>query len=355
MSLPLLRSVLATLVGVFSHVEVYRPPPGHALIFLASDSPLQPVLAPTLGEELTAFGLWRGEDVAARWVLDSAGSRRVADGAPPVTDDHNILASRSPRVLGRGLARSRGEGVLADHDPLLAEHPELDRLALVERLWIPERIARIASVESDPTRRQLALTWLPAAEARRSRPLLLASALETEPADEHLRSLALVEAKASIARGGPVPSALRELTAAEGWIVEGWRAVAAGEWAAVERLEGSLAGVEPASPLFWQSLWLRGQWRVASIEAARHRQALAIFDSMLSHRADPAVLLLYAIAADRAGLTEGTLAALSDLSRVPRNERSPAIDRAARGLLRHRAYPPDQASWARTIDQRLSP
>ncbi len=106
----LLRSVLATLADVFPYVEVYRPPPGGALIFLASNSPLELRLAEPLREELVALGIWRPEDIAARWVLSSAGARQAAQGAELVTDDRNLLASRSPRVLGHGLARSRARG-----------------------------------------------------------------------------------------------------------------------------------------------------------------------------------------------------------------------------------------------------
>lgn len=347
----LLRSVLATLIDVFPYIEVYRPPTGGALIFLASDAPLELRLAEPLRDELAALGIGRPEDVAAHWVLSSAGVREVVRGAELVTDDRNLLASRSPRVLGRGLARSGAREVLAKHDPLVADVGGLNRLALVQRLSDPDRAERVARAEADPARRQLALSWLPGAGAQRGRELLLSSALEIAPEDEVLRAVTLAAAKASVARGDAPPAALRGLTAVEELVVSGWQAAAAAEWRQLERLDGPLAELAPSSALYWESLLLRAQWRARSAQARHHRQALSLLDGLLSHRRTSQALILYAIVADRAELPSGALAALADLSRMPEEERSPAVDAAAKALLRARRYPSRLAHWAEEIDR----
>jgi len=350
----LLRSVLATLADVFPYVEVYQPPPGGALIFLASDSPLELELPATLQDELVALGIGRPEDIAARWVLSSDGVRQAGHGAELVTDDRNLLASRSPRILGRGLARSGAREVLAEHDPLVPDIGGLHRLALVERLSDPERVARVAEAEPDPTRRQLALSWLPDADAQRGRAQLFASALEITPGDEDLRAATLAATKAAIARGGAPMAALRALTPVEQLIVAGWRAAEAADWEQLERLDVALAELVPGSAQYWESVLLRAQWRARSTRREHHRQALSLLDGLLSHGLTAQELALYAITADRAGLPIGALAALSDLSRMPERQRSLAVNAAARALLRGGSYPPRLALWIQEIDRGLT-
>lgn len=351
----LLRSVLATLADVFAYVEVYRPPPGGSAIFLASDQPMDPIPAEAMREELTALGIGRREDIAARWVLSSDGVRRAAGGAELVTDDHNLLAARAPRVLGRGLARTRGRAVFEVADPLVEQSGELDRLALVQRLLDPARVEAVARAEPDPARRQLALTWLPAAGVASKRAPLLSNVLELYPADEVVRAAALAAAKGRIARGGPPPAALRELDAQERVLVEGWRAAAASDWHEVARLESSLVAFEPASFYYWESLLLRAQWRARSTSAQHHHEALALLDAFLSHRATAQALVIYAITARGSGLDAGALAALSDLSRMAASQRSPGIDAAARRLLAETGFPSRWADWAEEIEARFEP
>jgi len=350
---PLLRSVLATLAEVFPYVEVYGPPPGGAIVLLASAEPLDLRLAAPLRAELTALGIGRLEDVAAHWVLSSAGVRAAAQGAEPVTDDRNLLASGAPRVLGRGLGRSRGREVFALHDPLAADVGALSRLALVQRFLAPERVERVALAEPDSAWRQLLLTWLPAAAAREARPRLLSSVLEIAPGDEVARAASLEAARGSIARGSPPPAALRDLTPAESLLVAGWRAAALADWGRLAALDDALAALEPSSPAFWESLLLRAQWRARSGRAAEQRQALALLDALLAHEQTAQALLLYAIAARQADLPAGTLAALSDLSRMPAPQRSPAIDAAARRLLADPEVTAGRGPWAAEVARRL--
>jgi spermidine synthase len=352
---PLLRSVLATLADVFTHVEVYRPPPGGALIFLASESEMRLAPSEALRDELSALGIGRQEDIAARWVLSSAGTRQAAQGAELVTDDHNLLASRAPRVLGRALGRSRGREVLAAHDPLAGDLGGLSRLALIQRFLDLERVESLAQAEPDPALRQLALSWLPAPGALQNRPRLLSAALEIAPDDEVTRAATIMAAKATVGRGDPPPAALRDLEPAETLLVAGWRAAAAADWQGVQALDASLAALEPTSPLYWEGVLLRAQWRARSSESAQLREALSLLDAFMSQRLTAQALTLYAITAQRLDLPAGALAALADLSRMLESQRSPAIETAARRLLRSGAFPPHLEAWAREIEGRFGP
>jgi len=350
----LLRSVLATLIDVFPHVEVYRPPPGGALIFMASDQPIEPRVAHPPRDETLALGIARQEDLLARWVLSTAGVVQATMGAELVTDDHNLLAGRAPRILGRGLGRLRGEPVLAEHDPLLGELGELSRLALVQRFLVPERVERVAQLEPGPAQRQLALTWLPSPQARRQRARLISGALEATPDDDVLRTTAIIGARVFISRGEAPPAALKGLTPTESLVVDAWRAAAASQWTRLSAMEDSLAGVDPGSLLYWESLLLRAQWRARSQHALHHRQALALLDAVLSHSVTSRALALYAATAARLDLHTGTLAALSDLSRMPAQQRSAASEAAAVRLLQGQRFPPALSRWAGEIEARLT-
>ena len=350
----LLRSLLATLADVFEHVEVYRPPTGAAFVLLASERPLDVGLPEALRPELVALGVGRREDVAAHWVLDTDGVRRLGEGAGLVTDDLNLLASRSPRVLGRALGRSLAHPVVAEHDPLPAASAALDRLALVQRVLPPARRELLARAEPDPTRRLLALTWLPGGDARRGRSALLTSVLQVEPGDEVARSALLRSSRPDLAGGAPPPGVLRGLTSEEAAVVDAWRAAARADWDGLRRLEGPLDELAPTESLFWESVLLRAQWRARSSARDDRIEALGLLDALMSHEATPGAILLYAVVAADAGLAVGALTALSDLSRVPSRLRDPSLDAAALALLRSRPFPPRFDEWVADLSVRFA-
>jgi hypothetical protein len=76
-------------------------------------------------------------------------------------------------------------------------------------------------------------------------------------------------------------------------LLEGWRRVADGHAATVEDLEPRLAGVDRA-PAYRAATRLRIQWRLASGDPARAREALPLVDTLVAIRPAPADLLLRA-------------------------------------------------------------
>ena len=121
----LLRSLTATLLSVFGEVRVYRPDP-NTVVFLASDAPLDVELQlarsglPLRDAPLhyARFGINNVEDLLTALVLDSEGARRIAAGAPLITDDDNRIATSSVFEKGRGMTGDTSGRLFAAHDPL---------------------------------------------------------------------------------------------------------------------------------------------------------------------------------------------------------------------------------------------
>ena len=121
----LLRSLTATLLSVFREVRVYRPDP-NTVVFLASDKPLDLELQlaqtgyPLRGAPLhyARFGINNAEDLVAALVLDADGARRIAAGAPLITDDDNRIATSSVYEKGLGMNGDTSGRLLAAIDPL---------------------------------------------------------------------------------------------------------------------------------------------------------------------------------------------------------------------------------------------
>ena len=103
---PLLRTLVATLLEVFPHVEVYRI--GTGIVFLSSSEASRhgsghpPRRRPRRPRILPPWPCFGPEDVAALRILDEAGVRAFAAEAPVSTDDRNLLAMRSPAIARRG-------------------------------------------------------------------------------------------------------------------------------------------------------------------------------------------------------------------------------------------------------------
>ncbi len=120
----LLRSLVATLYDVFAHVEVYVLD-DHAIL-LASDAPLvtpDSIRAAVAAEpeHFARIGVVGPEDVLAERLFDAEAARRFAEGAPVTSDDDNLFATRSPRVLARALGREGGEALFAERSSLLTD------------------------------------------------------------------------------------------------------------------------------------------------------------------------------------------------------------------------------------------
>lgn len=335
----LLRILVATLVDVFPHVRVYRPSP-EAVLFLAAPAPLPvgstaPRAFAATPADFGEMGLSRPEDEAVALVLDEAGARAFARGAPACTDDRNWLQMRSPGVVRAARGLVSPDPVFAPHDPLVGPTPALGRVYMVERLialGFPERAQRVAAATTDAPERTVALGLIDLAfgraEAGASR---LAQALEIDPG-----LLAARVALLRLRRDGLGGATVADEALAAGVpdpvlaVAEGWRLEADRDWEAVRALESRLAANAPHDPAHADAVRLRVGWRLASRDPALARDATRLLDQIIPPTG--ADLILRARALAIGGDPGGAFSTLFQLALIL-NDANPVLARAALGIL----------------------
>ena len=172
----LLRSLAATLVDVFGHVEVYQLGGAPGLLFAASGEPLASLegarrALQAAPEDFARYGFHRVEDFAALRLLDEAGTRALAEGGVLNTDDHNLLAARASRLGETALDTRSARALWKDHDPLLAGIDGLDRSVLIRRLvatQLTERATALALTDEGAAQ-ETGLGWVELGLARPGR------------------------------------------------------------------------------------------------------------------------------------------------------------------------------------------
>ena len=283
----LIRSLVATLHSVFPHVRVYSPVPDWVVFFVASAEPLD--LEDSAGlaidaapEAFRSIGLRTEEDVRAALLLDEDAARRFADGAEIITDDHNLLKVRSPKLL---LETSRIQRewrrVLAGYDPLASSANEAELAYFVRRLAREQkrdRARQLASAASDAeARSRLLLISRGAVGEVRDRDL--ERALAAAPGDPELRALALRQRGPDGAARVAVAGELRPV---ERLLVAAWRGSDEQDDAALRALDPELAAVDPTDPLFDEAWRLRIAWRARSGDPDRVREGRTLLETELA-------------------------------------------------------------------------
>ena len=334
----LLRTLLATLRSVFPHVEAYDPRPGGSLLFLSARRPLR--IAETAGRAISAApGVWAEQgvlsphDVVSARVQDEAGVVRVAEGARINTDGHNVLQTRSPRILLDKLGAIGVDRVFAPYDPLKPEAAGPEGAHLVQRFIRDGRLPRarrIAGAMESGTPRRFVEALLEIASGRRARGEadLLRMARADEGGRDALRALMVLRGDA-LTRGED-PGGLLPRIAADplgAAVLEGWRRSRSGRLLDVGELEPVLASAVRHEPLYEPALRLRLGWRLASGDPARAREAIALFDPFMAEaaRAPDAVLRArLALAAGDAPAAYASLLEVADLGLVVSDDQQTA-------------------------------
>ena len=353
----LLRSLLATLLDVFSHVEVYAPPPGGGLLFLAGHEPLETEIAVARGfraasDQWRRTGISTPEDILAARVLDHEGSRRIAVGAALTTDARNLLQTRSPRILRAPLGGRGADALLAEYDPLTRLEPGADALYYVRRLLrlrTAARARRLAGAIRDPLEQRTAFALLHLASGRRARGERELRALATRQADpsEALFAWMLLQQQALLRGRPPAELAARlEREPLAQAVLEGWRLVSVRNHQALRQLEPRLAAADPRHSLFEAATSLRITWRQASGEPSLAREALDLLEPQLAlGRQLGHGLLRRAALAAAAAEPAIALASLVELAPALRRQPNPARAREALRILR--SLPADEPGHAR--------
>ncbi|HTQ35747.1 MAG TPA: fused MFS/spermidine synthase [Steroidobacteraceae bacterium] len=277
----LLRSLLATLDAVFRHVRVYRPAP-LTLLFLASDAPAAPeldldatraALAAAPGH-YARLGLNVPEDLAAALALDDAGSRAFAAGAPAITDDRNLFATRSVYDRQRSLTAAQAGRLFAPYDPLSTLDGSLAVDYIARRLIAAapldasarERVAALAERHADTGLQVYLKSLIVQSVGQRAQALEVQQIGTTlYPQDGLLRDAVLESGMALPTTARPVARSARGAvdtmpgTAAD-TVLAAEAYAAASDWPALARLDAALARIP------WTSLWsdraqrLRAEW-----------------------------------------------------------------------------------------------
>jgi hypothetical protein len=208
-------------------------------------------------------------------VLDEAGARAIGRGAPLATDDHNLLATHSPRVLASPIGSV--DRLLGPHDPLLGRSEGLDPAYLVRRLALMKRLPRaerIANGMADPLERLLAQTELAVARREPRKALDLAQrALALAPDSTWARyRVGALSRRLSPGAAAPADATLATLAEAQ-------RLRDARDWAALARLEVDLAALALRHPGYADAEQLRVDWRLGQGSAESAREALGLLDA----------------------------------------------------------------------------
>jgi spermidine synthase len=284
-----LRSLTATLLSVYGEVRVYRPDP-NTIVFLASDRPLdlEAQLAktgnPLRGAPLhySRFGINVTEDLVAALVLDADGARRLAAGAPLITDDDNRIATSSVYEKGLGMNGDTSGRILAPFDPLQRADSFLYSPPLREQLSfqyiarrnavfmmldpsLSDRVGRMAQILGATAEGEYARMYYYRMRRQSQRAQeLIKLAVDEYPRDASLRAEFLNASIGLLARESAPPEIdeiARRLTDPDTHVLAAMRMVAKGDWREVARLDPLLAEVPWTDPWYAEALDLRVDWR----------------------------------------------------------------------------------------------
>ena len=336
----LFGSLMAAMSDVFPHVHVYRPVPA-AMVFMASDQPIDllesgPRALAVAPESFGRYGIHRVEDFYASWSLDSEGVKKLAEGRPINTDDHNRLATTRLPAVDRHMNRDTFDASLAVVDALTPERlAAVDAVAVLRRMhWNGEGPRARKLARRIPRAERLALeAWamldmgpLPRAQS------MFRRALEVDPASPAARAGMLASflgeelAPDSL---GPAQTALLKANAA----------LRAQDWKAIAELDAELAEIEPGDLLFGSATRARAAWRIEGNDPELGREAIGIIDRVLTRERTADHYFMRAKAGHLAGDDAIAWAALAQLSINGRPR--PALVKSALELTRELGPAPE--------------
>jgi spermidine synthase len=356
----LLKSLVATLLATWPHVQVYRPLGGD-LLFAASHAPLARdadwIRAEVARDpaRMAALGIASPLDVELALVLDEPGSRSFAEGAPLFTDDRNGLQMRSPELLHskRTLGHGAASPDLDRRDAIASPRADADQLYLVRRLLElgnPARADLAARAVAGERARAEALA-LAASASQGIAPLGALLSRDPDAAEARGWFYQLVRPQV-LASGNPVEGVPWTETPAEHSVVAGWRRLAAGAWEALRADDAALAAVPLTHPLGADAVWLRAAWRA---EIGDAHEAGELLDALLARGANRVEwYVTRARAHAREGAVVPALGALTEMLLSAGGQPIPgAWRREAVDLLRSLAPDPEWELWRAALIQTL--
>ncbi len=330
-----LLSLLASLNEVFDHVELYQPPPGGAVLFLASmGAPTsEPAAARALQNGGTLWhrlGVLNAQDILATRILDADASRQIAANAPANRDNRNLLRLRPPGARIKNLDQQSFRQLVAKYDPLGQWQPENGDLYLLRRLLAARQLLRARQLAENLADQNLmrtaqALIDLRLPAKREAAKQTLAQSLMTDP-DSDEAFYALLGAHQAAVIAGDVPAALATRLATDPvarTVVSGWQFSSSRNTAKISTLETALADIPASHPLYSNAIRLRVAWRLASGDPVKAREGIRLYDPILALDANPHELLIRARLAALAQQPEAVISTLYEVAGKINTRRGP--------------------------------
>jgi spermidine synthase len=338
----LLKSLVATLLDVFSEVRLYRPDPD-TLLFFSSDQPIKPESAlhelrpNSIPSNLRRIGIGSTESLVTALTLDTASAKAFAQGAKTITDNHNRLATSIVHDLGRGLTPEKTSRLLAPYDVLRQPNnyirKELPGIAFnyigkylesFVRLdpSVPERIHDLSeffgSAEQKDYLKVLSASLSNEPEKMKS---LLSQALGRHP-DSSILRFEMLHPWFNHLAAGNAPQEITGMAAAfsgePATVLRAARHALINEWGKVAELDRQLAGVPLTAPWSAEAVQLRLEWRirVRNKELMKNysKECIDIIDDYIVCAPNVPMLVLRAWSADRAGMHDAALCSIAELS-----------------------------------------
>lgn len=308
----LLRSLCATMLDVFPYVSVYQWTQ-EVLFFLGSDQPfnVEEEMLNTgrpLSDDVLGYlekGVGSVEDVVAALVMDQENIEAFAGDAQVITDNDNIMATRSARAMDNreALYGSRLAKTIAPFDPLMQEESYI-RKNLTDRLNFPyisnrlqglkmtQRAIDIADNLTDNADPQ-SLVMIGVGQKRQGdkdesqKNLLLA--LAADPDNQQARYALLEPWFPDVREKMELPEYIeKELSLLSGTgadTLNAWLAAADNNLIKVANLDAALASVLPSDLWYQSSVMLRSDWRIKvttpSLQPRMANEAIRLIDSAI--------------------------------------------------------------------------
>lgn len=338
----LLKSMVATLLDVFSEVRLYRPDPD-TLLFFSSDKPIKPELAfqglrqNSIPSSLRRIGIGSTESLVTALTLDTASAKAFAQGAKTITDNNNRLATSIVHDLGRGLTPEKTSRLLAPYDVLRQPnhyiYNELKGIAFnyigkyLESFIrvdpsVPERIYDLSeflgSAEQKDYLKVLSASLSNKPEKMKS---LLTEALRRHP-DSSILLFEMIHPWFNHLSAGNAPQEIIRMAAAftgePATVLRAARYALINEWGKVVELDHQLARVPLTAPWSAEAVQLRLEWRIRvrnkELIKTISKECIDIIDNYIVCTPNIPMLVLRAWSADRAGIHDAALGSIAELS-----------------------------------------
>ncbi|MBX2849462.1 MAG: fused MFS/spermidine synthase [Acidiferrobacterales bacterium] len=329
----LLRSLCATMLDVFPYVSIYQWTQ-EVLFFLGSDQPFDTIeqdilnTGRPLSDDVMGYlekGIGSVEDVVAALVMDQQNVEAFAGDAQIITDNDNIMATRSARAMDRkeALYGTRLSKLIAPFDPLVQEESYV-RKNLTDRLnftYIANRLQGLKMTQraidiadnltdnGDPQSLVMIGVGQQNQGDRQESQKNLLLALSANPNNQQARYALLEPWFVDIKDKKELPEYVeKELSLLSGTALDtlnAWLAASDNDLIEVANLDAALASVLPSDLWYQTSVMLRTDWRIKvttpSLQPRMANEAIRLIDSAIVFSATSE---LYSIRLKAALITE---------------------------------------------------